>query len=154
MHLLDTLWNCFVSLLSLSPVERSDVEPQAPLLNASHVTNLKPPRGPIFKPPGGRRDGEGSDFQCDYSKMVGWVNCSTPENRGCWLRNPATGAEFNITTDYEFTMPTGITRNYIINITDGAVNADGMNFDEAKLFNSTYPGPWIQACWGDVSALV
>lgn len=26
---------------------------------------------------------------------------------------------------------------------------DGVNNTEGKVFNATYPGPWIQACWGD-----
>ena len=151
MHFFDSLWTSLISILSLSPVERSGIEPQAPLRNSSDVVNLKPPRGPIFIPPGG---GSYDDFKCDYSSMSGWSQCNTPQNRGCWLRNDQTGVEFNISTDYESMKPNGITRHYTLNITDGTVNADGLNFTEAKVFNSTYPGPWIQACWGDVSHLV
>src|ERR1700733_2349497 len=83
---------------------------------------------------------------------LGWSNCSTPFNRGCLLRNDETGEEFNIGTDYEDTnqTPIGIHRTYYLNVTDGWYNADGLNFTQAKLFNGTYPGPWIQACWGDV----
>ncbi|KAI9690379.1 MAG: hypothetical protein M1822_009341 [Bathelium mastoideum] len=74
--------------------------------------------------------------------MVGWSDCSTSDNRGCWLKNDETGAEFSISTNYEDinSTPTGINRNYVLNITDGWVNADGMNLTEAKLFNNTYPG--------------
>ena len=32
-----------------------------------------------------------------------------------------------------------------MNITDDTVNADGLNFTDAKVFNGTYPSPWIQA---------
>jgi hypothetical protein len=106
------------------------------------------PRGPIFKPPGGRPNGDGSDFVCDYSNMTGWVFCSTPEDRSCWLSD-GKGNVFDINTDYESIRPNGTTRYYTLNVTDGFVNADGLPFDEAKLFNHVYPGPWIQACWGD-----
>lgn len=96
--------------------------------------------------------GPDANFTCDYSAMAGFVECSTPGNRGCWLRNPNTGFEYNITTDYEDLKltPVGIHRTYYLNITDQTVNADGMDFDEGKIFNNTYPGPWIQGCWGDV----
>ena len=83
--------------------------------------------------------------------MPGWYECSTPENRGCWLRHPD-GREYNILTDYENDAPIGVDRNYTLVVNDGWVNADGLNFTAAKLFNNTFPGPWIQACWGDVSA--
>ena len=46
-------------------------------------------------------------------------------------------------------MPLGITRNYTLELTDGWWDADGLNFTAAKLFNNKYPGPWLQACWGD-----
>lgn len=29
------------------------------------------------------------------------------------------------------------------------INADGVPNPDGKVFNNTYPGPWIQACWGD-----
>ena len=111
-------------------------------------------RGPIFKPPGGRLKGPGSDFLCDYSNMLGWTSCSTPENRQCWLRNKATGQEFNLSTNYEDITPTGIVRHYELDIADDWINADGLNFTEGKVFNGQYPGPWIQACWGDVMFLI
>ena len=44
----------------------------------------------------------------------------------------------------------GIHRTYYLNITDREYNADGLSFSEGKFFNSTYPGPWIQACQGNV----
>ncbi|KAG6356518.1 hypothetical protein INS49_015906 [Diaporthe citri] len=80
--------------------------------------------------------------------MRGWRPCSTPSNRECWLRHPD-GREFNIMTDYEHEAPIGVHRNYTLLVNDGWINADGRNFTEAKIFNNTYPGPWIQACWGD-----
>ena len=155
MHLIDIFWTSItyvVSFLTLSPVKGPGGKEQAPLLTSSDALHQGNLGGPIFKPPGGRLTGPGSDFTCDYSKMVGWSKCTTPYNRGCWLRNKKTGIEYNINTDYEDTnqTPIGITRSYVLNVTDDWINADGLNFTEGKVFNGMYPGPWIQACWGDV----
>ena len=165
------------SFLTLSPIERPNVEKQAPLLSDTDGLNHhkvhhefypevqpeaqpevhsqghhKSRRGPIFTPPSAPPTGDGSDFVCDYSNMVGtWTECSEVGNRGCWLRNEDTGFEFNITTDYEQLRPTGIVRNYTLYLADNkTLNVDGLKFPEAKIFNNSYPGPWIQACWGDV----
>jgi hypothetical protein len=109
---------------------------------------LATPTDPVFKPPAGNPDDH--EFKCDYSAMEGWFPCSIPENRECWLRH-RDGREFNIHTNYEKFAPIGITRNYTLYVTDGSINADGLPFPYAKLFNETYPGPWLEACWGDVS---
>lgn len=156
MHFIESFWTSVtyvVSFLTLSPVIGPDGGGQVPLLlDSSNSLHHGLHRGPVFKPPGGARRGPGSKFTCDYSNMVGWVDCSTPDNRGCWLRNKTTGNEYNISTNYEDTnqTPIGITRHYSLNITDQWINADGLNFTEGKIFNDMYPGPWIQACWGDV----
>ena len=106
---------------------------------------------PIFYPPGGKPD---SNFQCNYSRMgEGWRFCSIPENRECWLRH-TDGREFNIHTDYEKYAPVGIDRYYTLVVNDSWFAADGLNSSAAKLFNDTYPGPWIEACWGDVGPRV
>jgi hypothetical protein len=156
MYLIDGFWASLtyaVSFLTLSTFVGTSGEGQTPLsLTSSGAFYQGNLGGPIFKPPGGAPTGPGSDFTCDYSNMVGWYNCSTPDNRGCWLKNLNNTEEYNISTNYEDTnwTPVGITRNYVLNITDQWVNADGLNFSEGKIFNGKYPGPWIQACWGDV----
>lgn len=175
MHFLDKIWSSatyVVSILTLSPVRGPVVNDQTPLgqnLNVQHhdvghvehavishedVHTAAIP-GPIFKPPSGRVSGPGSDFKCDYSRMVGWEYCSDPSDRGCWLRkvggdpkNP--NDTFNINSNYEVRKPTGVTRRYRLDLHDDFINQDGMYFDYAKIFNGQYPGPWIQACWGDV----
>lgn len=81
--------------------------------------------------------------------MPEWEFCSTPTDRRCWLRRKSDGKQYDINTNYEEDMPIGITRDFNITLQNGSHNADGMNFDAAKLFNNDYPGPWIQACWGD-----
>lgn len=117
--------------------------------------NDKP--GPIFAPPGRNLGDDGSGFKCDYSAMTGWKECSDSSNRGCWLQNPNSGASFHVNTDYEANVPIGITREYSINVGPQSINLDGMEFPAGKVFRDsskppgegTYPGPWIQACWGD-----
>lgn len=153
MHILDRFCAAATYLanwLTLSPFDGPGAE-QHPILGNTDVwQNVPGPNYPIFKPPTGRPQGPGSGFKCDYRNMPGWYECSTPENRGCWLRHPD-GSEFNITTNYETERPIGIDRNYTFVVNDGWINADGQNFTFAKLFNNSFPGPWIQACWGDVS---
>lgn len=155
MHLIDSFWTSLtfvVGFFTFSPVQWPGSEEQAPLFTSSDAFRQGTLSGPVFKPPSGRLSGPGSDFVCDYSRMEGWSECSTPDNRGCWLRNNQTGAEYNISTDYENPnlTPNGTTRHYVLNIGDDWINADGLNFTQGKVFNGTYPGPWIQACWGDV----
>lgn len=81
--------------------------------------------------------------------MGGWEPCSTPTDRKCWLKRTSDGKQFDIFTNYEEEMPIGVTRYYELELEAGSYDADGMDFPFAKLFNDQYPGPWIQACWGD-----
>lgn len=135
--------------LTLSPFPNEKAQ-QIPIgVETDYTTDITKldESAPIFYPPSGRR---GSEFQCNYSKMgKEWRFCSISENRECWLRHPD-GREFNIHTDYEKYAPVGIDRYYTLVVNDGWVAGDGLNFTAAKLFNNTYPGPWIEACWGDV----
>ena len=149
MHLSDGFWVYLTYVVSyLTPSPLNGVEEQAPFQTSSGSGPLLPPeKGPSFSPPSG---GKGSEFQCDYPKMPGFRNCSTSEDRGCWLKNDETGEEYNIHTDYENHAPIGITRTYYLNITDESINTDGVESPFVKLFNNSYPGPWIEACWGDV----
>lgn len=160
IELIATTTTYFISLFSWSSFETTSSD-QAPLL----TYNVGLHGGPVFKPPSGRPVNlPGGDLVCDYSAMGSeWQPCSTPANRACWLENSRTGQQFNISTDYEdpSMIPTGIHRYYQISASDGPINADGVVFKHGKFFwNFTdpsswepanrYPGPWIQACWGDV----
>ncbi|KAK3074660.1 hypothetical protein LTR53_002738 [Teratosphaeriaceae sp. CCFEE 6253] len=156
MRLVERFWTTVTYVVNIfvsPPLGGGDgITFQAPLLGPSDAAHKLSYTGPIFKPPGGSLTGPGSDFVCDYSAMKGWTDCSTPDNRGCWLRQQASGKEIGIYTDYEdpSQTPVGIHRTYYMNITgDNHMNADGLDFPNAKQFNNTYPGPWIQACWGD-----
>lgn len=64
---------------------------------------------PIFAPPS-HGESPDSSILCDYTAMgPGWGNCSSPEDRGCWLKGP-NGQKFTIDTDYETQYPKGVTR--------------------------------------------
>jgi hypothetical protein len=163
MLLLESFWTkltAFCGIFSaFSPLEGGNhqalfsAHPHAtPAINAASNLNSIIPGGPKFRPPGVPDE---SNFTCTYPEMKGWEFCSTPWDRKCWLKETATGKRFDINTNYEDEMPIGVTRYYNISLEDSSWDADGLMFSSAKLFrredrNGTqYPGPWIQACWGD-----
>ena len=86
--------------------------------------------------------------------MVGWEPCSTPMDRKCWLKRKSDGKQYDISTNYEDDAPVGILRQYKIDLSNQTYDADGMEFPAAKLFNKMYPGPWLEACWGDTWAVL
>ena len=149
MYLQERFWAMIMSvinIISLSPFQ-DDMINQRPLRLPLQIgNNMDSSKGPTFDAPGS--DGD-YPFQCEYPDMVGWESCSTPASRECWLKRTSDSKQYNISTDYENERPLGITRNYTLELNDGSWDADGLNFTAAKLFNNTYPGPWIQACWGD-----
>lgn len=161
--LFERLWHdvtAFLTWISLTPTSQDSFGQVALATDRHHATdvsNLDLPGeittsgdnygSPIFYPPGGN-----GEFRCDYSAMgKDWHLCSVAENRECWIRNIKTGEEYNIHTNYEKVAPVGGLREYTLDVTDSWYAADGLNFTAAKLFNDVYPGPWLQACWGDVS---
>ncbi|KAL8731715.1 MAG: hypothetical protein Q9181_004204 [Wetmoreana brouardii] len=104
--------------------------------------------GPVFAPPSHPQN-PGAVLECDYSPMGNqWQPCSTNHSRACWLAGPG-GQEYNIRTDYETQIPTGVTRKYTLEADEMNITADGVLMPYGKVFNQQYPGPWIQACWGD-----
>ena len=149
MHFAERVWTAAVHLLNvltLSPFKDNGLTVQDPAgFTPSNVADSNFADFPSFRPPGAPK----KDIVCKYPKMVGWEDCSTEENRGCWLRQTSTGKEYNISTDYDKDAPIGILREYWLTLDPGKVDADGMVFDQATLFNNSYPGPWIEACWGD-----
>ncbi|KAM5469654.1 hypothetical protein MauCBS54593_004208 [Microsporum audouinii] len=125
---------------------------------ATVATALSIPRGkeslpgPSFRPPP-NVDSDSNVIECKYPAMKGWA--ADNGSKTGWLKwvgdgpAPAPGA-FNITTDYEKIFPEGVTRKYNLVIDEGSVNLDGVTASHAMLYNGQYPGPWIQACWGDI----
>ncbi|KAK5659248.1 hypothetical protein OQA88_1340 [Cercophora sp. LCS_1] len=74
--------------------------------------------------------------------------CNTASNRQCWTTSPA----FNINTDYETSTPvTGVTRTYTFTLTEQNTwtGGDGRTKIKAMLVNGQFPGPTINANWGD-----
>lgn len=131
----------------LAPAESKDVA-------VIHDVPILPiEKGPTFKPPSGRLNWGGSNFECEYPEMVGWLPCSSEEDRSCWLYHNTTGKRYGIESNYEDPSingtPIGKLREYTLVVEDGVWNADGFMAKDVKLVNGTYPGPWIQACWGD-----
>lgn len=168
MLLVERFWTAVtyvVSLVTFPGVEAPANDVQSPIVPASRVitpviaTSVQPTGGPTFTPPSGTRgDNPGVGFECKYPALVDYEPCSSSEDRGCWLRKKQGASQddgrpqqYNIKTDYENIWPEGILRKYEYGIVDGRLNADGEWFESAKLFNGEYPGPWLQACWGDVS---
>lgn len=163
MYFVERLWAVVASVLSiasLSPIQdavldSSDLQfplhvpSPTTLLIASPTSTFVEPTdapGPIFVPPG---TDPSTQFTCNYTAMRGWESCSTERNRQCWLRQKSTGKRFDLFTNYEEEMPVGVDRYYELDLRKDSWAADGINFTDAKLYNNEYPGPWIQACWGD-----
>ena len=109
-----------LDLITLSP-SGGDLVPQQPIPQPS---TLQPSvgildAGPIFRPPNPK-----GDFECDYTREIGWKECNTPQNRKCWLREP-NGEELNISTNYEMNAPKGTLRQYEFNVTNMTLAPDG-----------------------------
>jgi hypothetical protein len=156
MKLVERIWTTVSSLLNILTLSPFNHEPtgeiqQFPLFDQDAHLAAKP--GPIFRPPGRLRDSD-DDFKCDYSGMTGWTSCSTPGTRGCWLEKKSTGEKRDVSTNYELERltPQGVTRNYHLYVSKAKepINVDGLDFNGGFVFNDTYSGPWIQACWGDI----
>ncbi|EMC95423.1 hypothetical protein BAUCODRAFT_149398 [Baudoinia panamericana UAMH 10762] len=132
---------------------KPSIQPQQPLLeDAVPITSPGSKlfdgagHGPIFQPP---NSPEIDEFICDYTAMKGYLPCSAHSDRGCWLRNPLTRSEFTINTDYEQTAPIGVVRSYHLYASEMNLTLDGVLNTDGQVFNRSYPGPAIRACWGD-----
>ncbi|KAF2742401.1 multicopper oxidase [Sporormia fimetaria CBS 119925] len=73
--------------------------------------------------------------------------CNKKGDRGCWVKFP--DREFNVKTDYEDFVPEGEERTYNLRLSQMPLTLDGTIKPEAKVFNEVFPGPLIEACWGD-----
>ena len=165
MKLFEQIWTtitCVTNWLTFSSFDSTDHWQQPLALQSGEPFKLDHPfpdgaataaeaYGPIFTPPTARvAPYDGYDYTCNYTAMTGYKYCSTEQDRGCWLHNPTTGERFDIYTDYETKTPIGIDRYYTLVANDlFPINADGQWADFGKVFNHTFPGPWVQACWGD-----
>lgn len=114
------------------------------------ASNPSPHRGVTFHP-----EGAPGNLRCHYPFLDPsiWEPCNTPSQRSCWLRmkKPDINANlygYDIHTDYETNVPIGISRYYTLDVSRKVIYPDGFP-KKAFLFNGTYPGPQIEACWGD-----
>lgn len=154
MRVTSTVWECITyltHLLSFSGLHSpGDQQPLPAAIDRPQNVIHDDPGYPIFKPPGGRPNFRYSEFRCEYPDMPDWEFCSSPTERSCWLRHrDGKKPPYNIDTNYEVDAPKGIDRYYELEVNDGTWNADGLIANDTKLVNNQYPGPWIQACWGD-----
>ncbi len=136
-------------------------KPQFPFPSKPKPT-LTPIRKPVFTPPSRGEDSD-NGILCDYTAMgAGWGSCSTADDRGCWLKGP-NGQRYDINTDYENKYPKGVTRKvyysrscdlvkgtvtdisqYHLDVVNMTIDADGVPNKWGKVFNYTYPGPWLR----------
>ncbi|KAI0912663.1 multicopper oxidase-domain-containing protein [Ustulina deusta] len=91
------------------------------------------------------RLGQCAPSQPNVLEVRGPGACYTPSNRACW----STG--FDINTDYETNTPSGIVRTFNLEVTehDNWPGPDGRVKSKVMLVNNQYPGPTLQADWGD-----
>ncbi|KAK4220958.1 putative laccase precursor [Podospora fimiseda] len=128
----------------------SNRDPKSHRGTISFNSTLSPREGVIFHP-----DGAPGTLQCHYPTLDPdlWEPCNTKDNRACWLRMKKPDKRgkhygYDIHTDYETIAPVGISRHYTLDVSHKLIYPDG-HPKKAVLFNGTYPGPQIEACWGD-----
>lgn len=140
MGFFNSCWEALLQFVSISPFGGPG-RPQYPLpLGPSHDLTVHPHHAS----PG---------FHCSYPGYEGWESCNGPNSRDCWIQRR--GAKqplwnsFNIKTEYEAMWPRGIKREYWLEVSDMKIAPDGYLKPFGKVFNGSYPGPLIEACWGD-----
>ena len=143
--------SCWQNLLKLSSyaymVDYNHGQKPLPLPTHSAVYPGAATQGVSFTP-----QGASPDFQCKYPSLTGWNYCGNASDRRCWLDDPSRAEkihQYNITTDYEAYSPPGVTREYWLNVSVSPISPDGYVKPLGQVFNNSYPGPILQACWGD-----
>ncbi|KUI58907.1 Laccase-2 [Cytospora mali] len=136
-----------IRLVALTPFNPLEDFFQQPLLGSGDIGQVPlvipgEPADTIIHP-----EHASPGFQCVYPKR--WKSCNTPTSRDCWLQDTQGGefasySQIDINTDYENpdAIPRGTTR-------ESQLYADGFKKTSGKAFNKQYPGPLIEACWGD-----
>ena len=142
MGFLNSCWDALLLISSYNPLNGYNRN-QNPLHLPQEFPESHSSAGLSFQP-------QNSSITCHYP--AGWTYCGSANNRSCWLKN--TGkvsgpSEYDIKTDYENTWPTGVIREYWLNVSEVAIAPDGYLKPTGLVFNNTYPGPVLEACWGD-----
>ncbi|KAI1432537.1 multicopper oxidase-domain-containing protein [Xylaria sp. CBS 124048] len=73
------------------------------------------------------------------------ASCNTPSTRSCWLPG------YDINTDYEVKTPPGVVRTFDWEVSehDDWTGPDGRVKSKVMLINDQFPGPTLEANWGD-----
>ncbi|QGA18836.1 hypothetical protein EYB26_006521 [Talaromyces marneffei] len=75
--------------------------------------------------------------------VLGPKGCThSPEDRACWK------GEFSINTDYKYEVPNGKLVEYDFTISEHTIAPDGY-LTNVTIINGKFPGPTIEANWGD-----
>jgi FtsP/CotA-like multicopper oxidase with cupredoxin domain len=147
MGVLNSCWETLLKVAALAHVIEFDLGQQPlPLPGAGSESNRPHTKGISFKPQNATR----GDFSCQYPHLGSdWEPCNSANDRSCWLKNSKSGEKYDIHTNYEATFPVGVQREYWLEVEATAITADGYVKESGLTFNGTYPGPVIEACWGD-----
>ncbi|KAF9888532.1 hypothetical protein FE257_008639 [Aspergillus nanangensis] len=115
-----------------------------------HLDDFEPWVPPGALPDPG--DPNSEPIKCDYRAMVPFgYQPSYPKGHDQWIPHQKfQDLDYNITTDYDVRTPNGTTREYHITVNESDAQIwDGRQSNTRALADGKYPGPWIQACWGD-----
>lgn len=143
---LESVWTTLVYVIDIltfsSSGNRELVLKTSTELSASKIRTY-----PHFQVPKNPQSGEA--FTCSYPELTDFTVCHSPTNRSCWLESK--DKTFNVDSDSEILegTPTGIVRRYNLNVSEIELSPDGYLMEHGKVFNGSYPGPWLEACWGD-----
>lgn len=90
-----------------------------------------------------------SGIVCEYPDLRYWEPCNSAGDRSCWMRSTMDNSTWDVRTNYEYRWPQGITREYYLEVTEQPLSPDGYVKPRGLVVNGSYPGPVIEACWGD-----
>ncbi|KAK3690299.1 multicopper oxidase-domain-containing protein [Podospora appendiculata] len=120
---------------------------ESPLIPSLPTVPPSCPEGKLcFRP-----DGSSPNFQCEYDLDPStWLPCNKANDRNCWIKKRDDPPRYNILTDYEdpHAVPKGKVREYWLTV-DNVTLTPAFVSREGRAFNGTYPGPKLEACWGD-----
>ncbi|KAK3313245.1 multicopper oxidase-domain-containing protein [Apodospora peruviana] len=93
--------------------------------------------------------GASSGFLCHYPHLStdGWEGCSSDGSRSCWLRQRRRSTNGSL-VGYDINTNWLKFIQYTLDVSKKVISPTGVP-KEAMVFNGQYPGPKIEACWGD-----